>query len=113
MEKGSKQFFYDPDREWEEVWPGIERKIIGYNDTLMQVKVKFRKGTVAPEHNHPHSQSAYIVSGKFEVTLGGKTKVMEAGDGFFVPPGVMHGVTALEAGIVIDAFSPHREDFVT
>ena len=109
----SKRFFYESGSSWEEVWPGITRKVIGYDDRLMLVKVKFIKGAEAPEHNHPHSQSSYIESGTFEVVLGGEKKVLQAGDGFFVPPEVMHSVIALEAGIVVDAFSPHREDFLT
>jgi len=109
----SKRFFYESGSSWEEVWPGITRKVIGYDDRLMLVKVKFIKGAEAPAHKHPHSQSSYIESGTFEVVLGGDKKVLNAGDGFFVPPEEIHSVTALEAGIVVDAFSPHREDFLT
>jgi len=109
----SKRFFHDSDSSWEEVWPGIKRKVIGYDDRLMMVRVKFTKGTKAPMHNHPHSQTSYIESGEFEVTIGNETKVLKAGDGFYVSPDVMHGVTALEAGVVADAFSPIREDFLS
>ena len=109
----SKRFFYESGSSWEEVWPGITRKVIGYDDRLMLVKVKFDKGTVAPAHSYPHSQSSYIESGRFEVTLGDEKKILEAGDGMYVPPEVIHSVIALEEGIVVDAFSPHREDFLT
>ena len=94
------------------MWDGIARKIIGYDDGLMTVKVKFARGAVAQAHHHPHSQSAYIVQGKFEVNIGGESKVLSAGDGFYVPPGVEHSVVALDEGLVIDAFSPAREDFL-
>ena len=109
----SKSFFYDSSSAWEEVWPGITRKVIGYDDRLMLVKVKFMKGTVAPSHCHPHSQSSYIESGRFEATIGDDKKVLDAGDGFYVSPDVTHSVIALEAGVVVDAFSPHREDFLS
>jgi quercetin dioxygenase-like cupin family protein len=109
----SNHFFHDSGASWEEVWPGITRKVVGYDDRLMLVKVKFIKGTVAPAHSHPHSQSSYIESGRFEVTLGEEKKILEAGDGMYVPPDVVHSVKALEGGIVVDAFSPHREDFLT
>jgi len=113
MDIESKSFFYDSDSAWEEVWPGITRKVIAYDDRLMLVKVKFDKGTVAPVHHHPHSQSSYIESGRFEVILGNEKKILKAGDGMYVPPDVLHSVIALEEGIVVDAFSPHREDFLT
>jgi quercetin dioxygenase-like cupin family protein len=109
----SKRFFLDSGSSWEEVWPGITRKIIGYDDRLMLVKVKFVKGTEAPTHHHPHSQSSYIESGRFEVTIGNDKKVLGAGDGFYVAPDVVHSVIALEEGVVVDAFSPHREDFLS
>jgi quercetin dioxygenase-like cupin family protein len=109
----SKRFFYDSGSAWEKVWPGITRKVMGYDERLMLVKVKFTKGTEAPAHNHPHIQSSYIEFGRFEVTIGKERMLLNAGDGFFVPSDVMHSVVALEAGVIVDAFSPHREDFLT
>ena len=108
----SKRFFTDPGSDWEEVWPGITRKIIGYDDRLMLVKVLFVKGAEAPAHDHPHSQSSYIESGIFEVSVDGETKTLGPGDGFNIPSGITHAVTAREEGVIIDAFSPHREDFL-
>lgn len=112
MKMQSEIIFKDGAHEWESMWEGIARKIIGYDGRLMTVKVKFAKGAVAQAHHHPHSQSAYIVRGKFEVNIGEETRILSAGDGFYVPPGVEHGVVALEEGLVIDAFSPAREDFL-
>jgi quercetin dioxygenase-like cupin family protein len=108
----SELFFNDADTEWEVMWEGIRRKIMGYDGRLMLVKVKFEKGAVAPVHHHPHSQSAYIVEGEFEVEIGNQKKILSAGDGFYIPPDVAHGVIALESGVVIDSFSPVREDFL-
>ena len=112
MATESEMFFTDSGSDWEDVWPVIKRKIVGYDDRLILVKVRFIKGTQAPPHDHPHSQSSYIETGIFEVTIGGETKSLGPGDGFNVPSGVRHSVTALEAGVIIDAFSPHREDFL-
>jgi quercetin dioxygenase-like cupin family protein len=54
----------------------------------------------------------YVEAGRFEVEIGGARRTLEAGDGFFVPPEVEHGVTALERGSLIDVFAPAREDFL-
>ncbi len=113
MKIKSDIIFIDVDHEWESMWEGIERKIIGYDEGLMTVKVKFTKGAIALPHHHPHSQSAYIVKGKFQVNIGEEKRILSAGDGFYVPPGIEHSVVALEEGLVIDAFSPAREDFLT
>jgi quercetin dioxygenase-like cupin family protein len=112
MQIQSEIIFKDGEHEWESMWEGIARKIIGYDGRLMTVKVKFAKGAVALAHHHPHSQSAYIVKGKFEVIIGDERQILSAGDGFYVPPGIEHSVVALEEGLVVDAFSPAREDFL-
>lgn len=98
--------------EWEQVGPGLERQIMGYDDKIMLVNVRFKKGAIGQMHNHPHSQTTYVVSGLFEVTVDGEKKVLNTGDGFYIPPMAMHGAVCLADGVLIDVFSPHREDFL-
>jgi quercetin dioxygenase-like cupin family protein len=92
--------------------PGVTRQILGYDGQLMLVKVMFEKGAVGYAHEHFHSQSTYVAGGKFEVTINGEMKKLSAGDGFYTEPDVIHGVVCLEEGILIDAFSPMRHDFL-
>ncbi len=96
----------------ETVGEGLSRQIMGYSDKLMLVKVNFEKGAVGEPHKHPHHQVSYVVSGAFEVEVGGKKEVLRAGDSFVVPENAMHGAVCLEKGVLIDTFSPMREDFV-
>ena len=105
-------FFKEQEAEWEQAEKGITRQITGYNAQLMVVKVKFEKGAVGYVHDHFHSQGSYVASGKFRITIDGKTEVLEEGDGFFVPPNAKHGAESIEPGILIDVFSPIREDFL-
>lgn len=51
-------------------------------------------------------------SGIFEVEIGGEKRVLKAGDGFLAPSNVPHGVVCLESGVLIDVFTPMREDFI-
>jgi quercetin dioxygenase-like cupin family protein len=37
--------------------------------------------------------------------------VLKAGDVFHVPSNVIHGAVCLEKGVLVDVFSPMREDF--
>ncbi|MCQ2135353.1 MAG: cupin domain-containing protein [Bacteroidales bacterium] len=92
--------------------PGITRQIMGYDGQLMIVKVTFEKGAVGTIHEHYHSQATYVASGKFELTIGDKKMVLNAGDGYYVAPDEPHGCVCLEAGILIDTFSPMRADFL-
>ncbi len=112
MEQTGEVFYIDKDKEWEFFAKGVLRKIMGYDNSLMMVKVKFEKGAEVPLHHHPHVQCSLVESGKFEVLLGEKTLVLVKGDGFFVPPDIGHKVKAFEEGIIIDTFHPAREDFL-
>ncbi|MBN1302076.1 MAG: cupin domain-containing protein [Melioribacteraceae bacterium] len=112
MKYRSEKFIETSVIEWETVAHGMKRKIMGYDDEIMMVKVHFDKGGVGVRHKHFHSQTTYIVSGKFEVTMGDKKKILNSGDGFYVPPELEHGAVCLEEGLLIDVFSPIREDFL-
>ncbi len=112
MKLTSEIFFNGLQYEWEEVGPGIKRKITGYNDDIMMVLVKFEQGGIGEPHSHVHTQSTYLESGEFEVTIGGDMQLLQKGDCFFVPPNVVHGVVCKSAGVLIDVFSPVREDFL-
>lgn len=98
--------------EWEVVAPGMKRKIMNYDDKIMMVHVHFEKGGIGVQHAHTHSQTSFVVSGKFEVTIGDETTILEANDAFYPPPNIIHGAVCLEEGVLIDVFSPVREDFL-
>lgn len=108
----SSEFILDSSRNWELAGDGVERKIMGYDGQVMLVKVKFKKGAVGTPHTHYHTQTTYVASGKFEFDIEGKKQIVSAGDGIYIEPDAMHGCKCLEAGILIDCFSPMREDFL-
>lgn len=112
MKTCSERYQLESELQWENPGPGIRRQIMGYDGQLMIVKVKFDKGAVGTQHEHFHSQATYVASGKFELTIGGEKKILSAGDGYYVAPDELHGCVCLEEGILIDTFSPHREDFL-
>jgi len=110
--KQSDQFLFESSLPWEDLGNGLRRQIYGYDDKIMMVKVDFTKGAIGTLHHHPHTQSTYVVNGLFEVTIGEKKMVLKQGDGFLAPPNAIHGVVCLEAGVLLDVFSPVREDFL-
>ena len=91
---------------------GVTRRILAYNDGLMCVENTFETGAVGALHSHPHTQITYVVSGKFTFTIDGVTKIVTPGDTMLKTDSVIHGCTCLEAGILLDIFTPMREDFV-
>ena len=108
----TKVFITDNDIEWETTAPGMKRKIMAWDDRLMLVRVEFETGGVGALHTHPHTQITHVERGAFEVEISGEKKVLRAGDVFYVPPHAIHGAVCLEAGVLIDVFSPMREDFI-
>lgn len=95
-----------------EAAPGVIRTVLAYSDDIMCVENQFEKGAVGAMHSHPHTQTTYILSGKFEFTIGDETKTVKAGDTLLKRNGVMHGCVCLESGSMLDIFTPMREDFV-
>ena len=105
MKFESERFVLGDVAEQEDVGGGVVRQILGHNDDLMLVRVRFA-------HDHPHSQVAYVESGVFEFTVGNETTILKAGDCAYVPPGMEHGAICKEKGVLLDIFSPTREDFL-
>lgn len=108
----SKTFIHEAEREWESAGNGVVRQIMGYDGQVMLVKVKFEQGAVGTPHTHYHTQTTYVASGKFEFTVDGEKQIVMAGDGVYIEPDAEHGCVCLEAGILIDCFSPMRESFL-
>ena len=108
----SDMFLLEKEIPWERIDDKLERQIVGFNDDIMMVKVKFKAGGIGPVHDHIHSQVTYVVQGAFEMFINGETQVIRGGDSFFIPPHVPHGAVCIEDGMLIDVFSPHREDFL-
>lgn len=109
----SPAFIYEQEKEWEPAGKDIVRQIMGYGNQVMLVKVKFlKKGAIGSAHAHSNVQTTYVVSGKFEFTINGEKKIVEAGDGVYVASDLLHGCVCLEPGMLIDCFAPMRDDFL-
>lgn len=95
-----------------ELGGGVTRKILATGGTMMTVQFTFEKDAVGAPHSHPHEQVGYVVKGRFTITLGDQVDTIEEGDSYYVPSNIQHGVVALEDGILLDVFTPQREDFL-
>lgn len=92
--------------------PGVTRRILTYSDKLMMCEIHFEKGAKGNFHSHVHEQITYIARGAFSFTIDGETKTVREGDSVYMPSGAEHGVTCLEEGILVDVFTPKRDDFL-
>lgn len=105
-------FTFIKDTKLEDLGAGVSRRILAHAGNMMQVQVIFETGAVGPMHNHPHEQLTYVLSGEFEFTIGDETHTVTAGDTLYKKPNIMHGCVCTQAGILIDTFTPIREDFL-
>lgn len=108
----TKLFAQANETPWTELAAGNRRRVLIHVDELMQVEFGFDKGAIGALHSHPHIQVSYVAEGRFEVTIDGIIRIVGQGGSFIVPKGLVHGVVALEAGRLIDCFTPHRADFL-
>lgn len=91
---------------------GLKRRMLAYNDKLFVAEHEMVKGWVGKVHRHPHDQVVYVVHGHLRVACQGSTFDVQAGDTFVVRGGVEHGASAIEDSLVIDVFTPCREDYI-
>jgi quercetin dioxygenase-like cupin family protein len=94
-----------------EMVPGVWRRTLSWGERLMVCQVTLEEGTVVPAHRHPHEQITYVIEGALSMEVEGQTHVLRAGDSLLFPSDVEHGATALQRTLVVDTFSPPREDY--
>jgi len=94
-----------------EMVPGVWRRALSYGQRLMVVQVTLEEGAVVPAHSHPHEQITYVIKGRLSMEVEGQTHVLGPGDSLLLPGDAEHGATVTERALVIDTFSPPREDY--
>lgn len=95
-----------------EAGAGVTRRVLADSPELMVVQFTFGHGAKGLRHNHPHVQSTYVQSGRFEFFMEEKTFEVGPGDSFVIPSNAYHGCRAIEPGVLIDTFTPRRDDFL-
>lgn len=97
----------------EQLEPGIQRQMI-VGESLMICRLRFAPHVVTPAHDHPHEQMTIVERGRVLFTVGDEQRLVQAGDVLHFPSGAWHGATMLdEEVILIDIFSPIRQDFLS
>lgn len=91
---------------------GVTRQVLCETEEMMTVIFRFGKDTYGALHHHPHMQSTYVNSGKFLFHIDGKDIELVQGDSLIIPSNSVHGCHCLEAGELIDTFTPRRDDFL-
>ena len=98
--------------EFEEVLPGIELSNLTLGESTHLTKVRLKKGSTLPEHRHHHEQTGYLLSGRLRFFSGDAEVIAEPGDCWTFRDNVPHGAEALEDTVVLECFSPVRDDYL-
>lgn len=107
-------YFITPQNaEQVEMRDGIHRRTMAITDEAMLCEFFLERGAEVPEHSHMNDQVGYVVYGRLEITIGNETRVCVAGDSYAIPGGVIHFAKVIEDTLVIDVFSPPRNDYRT
>ena len=94
-----------------ELSPGLTRQMI-HTPRMTILRVRFKKGVASPAHRHVHEQVIMLDSGAMRFDLAGEKIVLRPGDLLPIPSNLPHGAEALEDSVLIDVFTPPREDLM-
>ncbi len=88
----------------------VERRYVS-GERLTVAQFRLKAGCVVQRHSHLQEQITVVLEGLLEFEVGGRRFTAAAGDVVHIPPGVEHAVTALTDVVVVDVFSPPRDDW--
>jgi quercetin dioxygenase-like cupin family protein len=94
-----------------EMLPGLVRRTLAIGDRAMLVEFRANAGVVIGIHQHPAEQDGYVVSGSMAITIGGTETSVGSGDSYSIPAGCPHGARFLADTLLMETFSPPREDY--
>lgn len=100
------------DGSWEILAGGIKRRLVSLGENLMCMEVHFEAGAIGAMHHHSHEQQTLVRQGSFRFTIGQKVHTLFTGDIVNIPGNVPHEAVALEAAVLLDTFTPLREDLL-
>lgn len=92
---------------------GAARRVLSYGGSLMLVEFRFEAGAASWEHSHPHEQVGYVVEGEIDFCMAGHAPVrLGKGGSYYVPADIKHYVVTHATTVLLDAFTPLRDDFL-
>lgn len=95
-----------------EIIKGIHLKTMVCGEKTLLTEIRLEKGAIIPVHQHPYEQTGYLVSGRMDFLVNGIHQTAEPGDSWSIGENIPHGATILEESVVVEVFSPVREDYL-
>ncbi len=97
---------------YRELLEGVKMRTLVHGDRTLLAEFKLDKGASIPTHRHPYEQTGYLVAGSLRFVVEGTTTVARPGDSWNLAEDVEHSADVLEDSVVVEVFSPVREDYL-
>ena len=110
--KGADMFYKKNSEGYNTPAKGIRMKSLVHGEKTHLCEFRLDGGSVIPEHSHPHEQTGYLVSGKIQFVIEGRTFDAEPGDSWSVPGNMPHSANVLQDSVIVEVFSPVREEYL-
>lgn len=91
---------------------GIAMQTLVHGEKTLMARFRLDRGSSLPLHSHPHEQTGIMLSGRVRFTIAGDVSDMGPGDSWCIPGGTEHGVEALDDSVLVEVFSPVREEYL-
>jgi quercetin dioxygenase-like cupin family protein len=91
---------------------GVDFVVLSIGKDSMVTKMLYKSTDFVPFHQHPNEQSGYVISGKYKLKFGGEEFLLSEGDTYSIPANMEHSIEIIEAGQVVDVFTPIRQDYL-
>lgn len=91
---------------------GVDFVVLSIGKDTMVTKMLYKSTDFVPFHKHPNEQSGYVISGSYKLKFEGNEFLLSEGDTYSIPANIEHSLEIIEAGEVVDVFSPIRQDYL-
>lgn len=112
MKKNPSSMITKKENSKKREFKGVSFELLSYGKNSMVTKMNYKQGNNVPFHNHPNEQAGYIISGIIRLQFEDFDEILQSGDSYVIPENVEHSLKVIEAGVVIDVFTPPREDYL-
>lgn len=105
-------FRYPEDFKERKLTEGITLRLV-WGERIMLSYATFQPNSILATHRHTHEQTGIVIEGELSLTIGNETRLCVKGDAFTIPGKVEHNAASGDKPtIVVDTFSPLREDYM-
>ena len=95
----------------EQINDAIARRFIT-GDSVTVGRFELKQGGIVPPHSHANEQVSIVLSGLLLFKIDGVETLVKAGEVMQIPGNAVHEVEVIEDTLVLDVFSPVRQDWI-